>query len=293
MRWIRRIGLGLIGLFILLVLGGGYVYSRVEAKMTEFHPTHYFAAPVPSDAATIARGWHLARTRGCTDCHGADLQGQWLNDGTPWFVARLVAPNIALLAKQESPEKLEAAIRQGIRHDGRALVLMPSDMFANLSDGDTAALIALLRSLPTREHPLPRPYLGPLAYWLIYNASPQTQTAPELVANRGQLSRQADADPLIRLGEYTAMTSCSECHGSDLHGRPATAPGQPSPPDLTGARGYAKADFVRLMRTGVPVGGRRLAPLMRMAAQGRFANFTDQEVGAVYAYLNTLQPAPE
>ena len=48
------------------------------------------------------------------------------------------------------------------------------------------------------------------------------------------------------------------------------------------------------MKTGVPIGGRDLG-LMTTVAQDRFAYFTERELQALYAFLQTLvtRPVPE
>jgi mono/diheme cytochrome c family protein len=88
-----------------------------------------------------------------------------------------------------------------------------------------------------------------------------------------------DAPPEA-LGRYLALTSCSECHGQDLNGDSAF-----STPSLTIVRRYPADTFATLLRTGVPLGGRKLE-LMADVALGRFAHFTDEEVAALYAYLH-------
>jgi hypothetical protein len=53
------------------------------------------------------------------------------------------------------------AFKEGIRPDGRKLIpIMPYMAFASLTDADTAAIVAYLRSLPPIHHAVPAP-LGP------------------------------------------------------------------------------------------------------------------------------------
>ena len=63
----------------------------------------------------------------------------------PW-VERAVSPNLAAFVKKQSNAVLEAAIRHGVGHDGRALWSMPSYNWVHLSDYDLTSLIAYLRS---------------------------------------------------------------------------------------------------------------------------------------------------
>jgi cytochrome c553 len=133
---------------------------------------------------------------------------------------------------------------------------------------------------------------------------------------------------LIKRGEYlVAVTGCHDCHSPKadaqmtpdlnrlLSGRPTTT----APPlkadreiraslDLTawsgpwgnsyeanltpdletglGAR-YSKAAFIKTMRTGQKPEGEPLLPPMPWPA---FRNMTDEDLGAIYAYLTTLKP---
>ncbi|MES2441920.1 MAG: c-type cytochrome [Pseudomonadota bacterium] len=268
------------------VLLGAWTGWRSEAHLTGFQPAYRFATAIPTDPASIARGAHIARTRGCFGCHGKALEGEVFDEQPFHAAGRTVAPNIGKLAKAVDPAALEAAIRQGIGHDGRALYAMPSYNFVNLTDADTAALIAYLRAAPVKESALPAGYLGWKPRWEI--ATGNDAAIPVFIGQTPLLAHKADPRPEIRLGEYLAMTSCNECHGFGLRGDDPWSGEDPRrPPDLAGARGYARADFIKLMRTGVPVGGRKLR-LMDEVARGRFAHWTDEEVNSIYAYLAQL-----
>lgn len=56
-------------------------------------------------------------------------------------------------------------------------------------------------------------------------------------------------------------------------------------PDLIVVGAYTRAEFERLIMTGVPVGGRKLNPMMSGVAKTRFARLTPHERDALYAYL--------
>jgi hypothetical protein len=75
---------------------------------------------------------------------------------------------------------------------------------------------------------------------------------------------------------------CNECHGPALKGDEFFASS-----NLRVLRAYSPEDFTKLMRTGVPLGGRKLG-MMGEVAKVRFVHFTDAEVAALYAYLHTL-----
>ncbi len=86
-------------------------------------------------------------------------------------------------------------------------------------------------------------------------------------------------------GRYLTMNFCSECHGQSLEGfAPINAP----PLDVV--KGYSLEQFSRLMKEGKPIGDRDLK-LMGPTSRVRFAHFSDDEIAAVHAFLQTLQGA--
>lgn len=262
----------------------GWVWLASEAELKRFFPPPRFDTPIPTDAASIAKGEHIARTRGCAGCHGDALQGEVFDDGAWYDYGRSVAPSLTRYAREHDPATLERAIRHGIGADGRALYSMPSFNFARMRDDDLAALIAYLRSVPVREAALPRGYLGWKPRWGM--ATGDDHAVPYFTGQVPLL--RGSSDPRIAQGEYLAMTSCNECHGFGLRGdNPFDPPGK-APPDLAGAMGYDRAQFFTLMRTGKPIGGRDLR-LMDDVARGRFVHWEDAEIDAIYAYLLTLR----
>jgi mono/diheme cytochrome c family protein len=92
------------------------------------------------------------------------------------------------------------------------------------------------------------------------------------------------------LARYIVRATCGECHGIDLKGR--TQSPDEVVPDLIVAGAYSRDAFRRLMRTGIPTGGRRLR-LMDRVARSRFSHFTDGEIDAIYDYLVARANAPQ
>jgi len=263
------------------------VYALSETKLRDVELAPAFDEPIPTDAAAIERGRHIARTRGCFGCHGQQLQGKDFGEQWDW-PARAVAPNLAAYARANSPATVEAAIRQGIGRNGKALVSMPSYNFARLTDDDTAALIAFLQSAPLVEIPLPKPKLG----WSVrlgFALGVETHMA-QWTARVPRLRIDAQKSPQRARGEYLAMTMCNECHGLDLRG--ATIYPPPAP-DLAIVASYERQAFEKLLHTGVAAGGRKLM-LMSLVAPDRFPDLSDDEVDDLYWFLTSLadEPAP-
>ena len=184
-------------LFSGVVLGGIYVLSEQELRNVEAPPE--FKAEIPSDASSIARGEHVARIRGCFGCHGQQLQGRVFTDRWPW-VKRAVAPNLTKYAQEHTVAAMEAAIRRGIGHDGRAFWSMPSYNWVHLSDEDLISLIAFLRSAEITDKDLPRPAIGLRARWNIVTGADKHIAA--WVDDVPPLKLQHSPDPRLREGEY-------------------------------------------------------------------------------------------
>lgn len=283
MRILQWIGFGAAAVAGLILLFLGWVYAASEAHYRSFEPPPPFAAAIPTDAASIAWGEHLAVTRGCRGCHGADLEGEIM-------FGAVATPNLAALARSETPATLEAAIRHGIGRDGRALYSMPSYNFVRMSDADVAALIAYLQQAPVSDA-APQGALAPwherlINEWMVRYAiaTGEDGAMPKWLDQVPQLTQQSNANASIARGEYLAMTSCNECHGFDLRGN---APWPGSAPDLIAVGAYSEADFTRLMREGIPLSGADLE-MMGPVARGRFVHWTDQEVADLYAYLSDM-----
>lgn len=279
------IAVALAGSAALLGFGGAYLLS--DAALRDFERDAAFDHPIPEDAASIERGRHIARTRGCFGCHGQELQGKDFGEQWDW-PERAVAPNLAAYARAHDAATMEAAIRQGVDANGRALVSMPSFNFTRLSDEDTAALIAFLRDAPVVEQRLPKPKLGWPARWTFVTGEEKHMAFwADLVP---PLRIDPAENPQLAQGEYLAMTMCNECHGLDVRGNTKYG----VTPDLAMVAAISCQDFETLLKTGVGVGGRELG-LMGLVASDRFTELTQQEIDALYAYLSSLayEPVPE
>jgi len=275
MKWRWAAGLLTVPCLIALALAG-WVYAASESHLRSFGRPAAFTQPIPTDAAAISRGDHLVRTRGCRGCHADDLGGQVM-----WGMA--VAPGLAALARSESPAVLEAAIRHGIGRDGRALYSMPAYNFVRMRDADLADIIAYLRTMPVVRKKLPHPSL-PFAIRREI-ARGRDAAIPAYLDRVPPLRRANDPDSRMARGEYTAMTTCNECHGFGL--RADTPWEEDTAPDLIIVAGYPEADFRRLMREGVAIGDRELE-MMSGVARSRFAYFTENEVSDLYVFLRDM-----
>lgn len=276
LKWLGA-GLGAV-VFLLLIaatyvwIAGGRVVNRVYAQ-----PDSSFVSD--PEAADLEEGRRAARLRGCFDgCHGEGLGGNvWFDN---LLMGRVVAPDLTRAFAEMSDEELDRSIRQGVRRDGKSLMLMPSSMLHHLSDTDFNNIVAFIRSHEPGQGPdtVMQPGLVARFFILKFGFKPHAQ---KIVEEGPWL---ADDAPL---GKYLAITVCSECHGMDLRGEEGSGA-----PNLALVVAYSLPDFSRLMREGVPIGNRELE-LMKEVAVGRFSHFSDEEIEALHAYLVTLASDPQ
>jgi mono/diheme cytochrome c family protein len=134
------------------------------------------ATPAAADADLLARGEYLANIMDCTGCHtpgalaGQPDHGQFLGGSDIGFhipgVGIFYPPNLtsdeATGLGSWSDEEIVAAVRTGVRPDGRELFpIMPWPSYGFLTDEDALALVAYLRTLPVVSHQVPATVAGP------------------------------------------------------------------------------------------------------------------------------------
>lgn len=241
------------------------------------------SAPAPLrfeavSANSTADGERLARVLGCKGCHGKDLTGKaWFDDPK---VAILYSSNLSRVVPRYTDAQLARTIRSGSRPDGSPLWAMPSSIFSHLGEADMAALIAYLRTVPPTgvDHPSFR--MGPEARKML--AAGKIKPEPQYVREeRGK--GPAALDGSHEWARYMIRATCSECHGIELKGDQNPKDGS-GPPDLSIVSAYSLDQFRHLLRTGEPVGGRKLK-LMAEVSRGRFVHLSGREVDAIYSYL--------
>lgn len=286
-RWLRWSGYALLAV-VLLILGAlATLYGVTAARFARTYQIRDSAVRAATDSAALSRGRHLAEAIGkCQDCHGADYGGTLMVD-SPVF-ARLAGTNLTsgrggIGAYTDAD--LERAIRHAVDPEGRALFFMPAEAFAPLSDGDLAALMGHLRTLPAVDREMPAPRIGPIAR-VLYLRGALPLVPVELVdhdAPRPEPTRGVT----VAYGEYLAtIGGCRACHGSGLAG---TA--NPDAPDITAARlgAWTEADFFRSLREGRRPDGTAIDP--EKMPWVRSGLMTDEEIRAVWMYVRSLPAA--
>jgi cytochrome c553 len=277
------IGFGILG--GLAAVAAAAVYGISEWAIHKRYDAPLTSITVPTDAAAIKRGARLAIVYGCNNsCHGKDMQGLEMYDEP--HIAKINAPNLPHVLREYSNPELERLIRHGVKRDGTSTWIMPAPMYSHLSDEDLGDIIAFVRSAPVNDGPMREITIRSLGRVgiVIGKFKPLASQIP--VDTRPVAS--ADRSTALAFGRYLVMTACTECHGQDLQGSDVV-----HAPSLAVSASYSNADFDRLMRSGVAIGG-RLVGLMSEVGQTRFPALTDEEVAAVREYLRTqFPPTPD
>jgi mono/diheme cytochrome c family protein len=271
MKWVKRILLALLAL-VLLTVGVIYAWGAIIINSRyEPEPRTVLTSSRPD---ITSRGERLASVFGCRGCHQKDMEGGVFIDA--WYIGRIIAPNLTRAVDQMSDTELEAVIRQGVRPDGRSVFGMPSGSFAAMTDRDLSAILSFIANYPKQDQDLGHSRYGLMARTLFILG----KIRPE--ASHGDHSPWQsgfEQDPL-KHGEYIAINACAECHGSDLEGQGDFTP------SLAVARAYSLDDFKLLMSDGTGLGGRDLGLMTRMG-QFRFSHMNEDEVEALYQYLQS------
>lgn len=283
-RFLRRLGLVLGGLAVLVLVTGTVAYVSGSRAVGQTHHVRPVGLVIPTDSASVARGAHLAAINGCPDCHGSDLGGRVFADAPPFRVtAANLTPGEGGVGARYTDADWDRAVRHGVKPDGRAVFIMPAAGFHHLADTDAADLYAYLKSLPPVDRPLPPTEIRPLGRIL---AVGPLEAAFEVNTARTRATAPP-AGPTAAYGAYLASVTCAYCHGADLRGAQPPNPDSPPAPDLAAAGGWTYPQFVRALRTGNRPAGPRLDP--EVMPWTITAAMTDDERAAIYAYLGTLQ----
>jgi mono/diheme cytochrome c family protein len=257
----------------ILLLGAACQQHKAPAKPAEIT----FDGAAASDAAAkIRHGERLIHVLGCTGCHGKQLEGTFFTRDEPQY-GPLYASNLTVEVPEYSDAQLDGIIRKGIHPERKTVWAMPSQIFQNLGDADFKALVAYLRTLKPVGQKTPPPQFSAQDKKDIASGVYKPAVELEPIFKRAQ---PVDLGPKYALGRYIASVTCEECHGSSLQGDPFS-----KTPNLIVTGGYSRTQFETLITTGVPVGGRKLNPMMSGVAKSRFAQLTRHERDALYAYL--------
>jgi mono/diheme cytochrome c family protein len=291
LKWIAYVLGGIVGL---LIIGGVVAFTASNGKLGETYDVAAHETPVPPDSAALDRGRHLSMIMGCAECHGENFGGQVLIDEQPF--ATLYATNLTSgeggALNRYDDAGLAKAIRHGIRHDGRSLIIMPAPEYNHLSDEDVGAIIAWIRRAAPVDNVTPEPNFGPVGRVLLATGQLDAMLVASLIDHDAPHLPAPPAGPTVEYGRYLARI-CTGCHGPAYAGSTEEGPGG-TPPALNltpaGRPGsWTVEQFITAMRTGVTPNGYELDPVAM--PWGAIGQATDVELEAIHRFLQSLPPA--
>ncbi len=289
LKWAAWAGGGIV-----LVIGilAGVDFTRSNARLRKNYRVEVRPVLIPTDAAAIARGRHIANTRGCVDCHGKDFAGAKIIENGA--MGRIHGPNLtrgrgSVITKFEDTDWVRS-IRHGINPGGRGLFLMPSEEYAHFSDADLGNVIAFLKTVPPVDRdPVPFSF-GPVTRGRL--ASGKMKLAAEVIDHPNVNPVAPVKAATVEYGRYLAH-GCAGCHGRNFSGGKIEA----GPPDWPLARNltlhpsgnlsrWTEVDFMRAIREGRRPDGSEISPVMPRG----FGGMDDEELRALYLFFRSLPP---
>lgn len=287
-RVLKIVGLIILGVVVLLVAVAFFLNQRTSSRLEQRFDVQPVLSLVEPDSAVLARGEHLSLILACAHCHGDQLEGNVMMDMPLW---RMTAPNLTRgvggVGASYTVADWDRAIRLGVAKDGRGLIIMPSEVYQNVSDEDAEALIAYLQSIPAVDNELPgreTRFLGNVMLGV------GGFDSAKLVREPGKARKMTPAlEPTEELGEYLTSTTCIGCHGDDFSGMESDDPNCPPSPALDASAAWQYSDFAKTMRTGVNPSGRQL--IDECMPWSSFQHMTDTELQAVQMYIREVTGA--
>jgi mono/diheme cytochrome c family protein len=276
----------------------------------------------------VARGEYLTTLCECFVCHSPLQDGDYEMPVEGKVGAgdvinarqRKVAPNLTpdpeTGAGSWTDGQIARAIRTGISHDGRKLSLaMPYDYYSVMTDEDVASVVAYLRSLPPVRNRLPK--------WVPTDVAEGPPEPLRLPLTPAQVETPED-----RGGYLVRLARCGLCHTArpprvswrhrrldmefgggrrfsavpffdELDPDPASHSRPPAEPranvvvspnitsDPSGIAFYDREIFIQTIRTGRVAG---IRPLSHAMPWIRYRRLTDEDLGAIFAYLRSVPP---
>jgi cytochrome c553 len=280
------------GVAVLIAVAAIVVYVGSDGRMKKTYVVTPRQVVIPTDAAALAHGKHLAQTRGCNECHGKDYAGNKVIDDAA--MGTLYAPNLTRGKGSRvgtfKDEDWVRAIRHGVGPDQRGLFLMPSEEYVHFSDEDLGAIIAFLKTVPEVNRERVPIALGPVSRTLL--AAGKMKLAAEQIDHASVNPGFVKPGITAEYGGYVAH-GCAGCHGRNFSGGKITVgpPDWPEAANLTPHEGghvgkWTETDFLNVMRTAKRPDGTELNPVMPRV----FGQMNDIELKALWMYFKTLPP---
>lgn len=292
-KWIGIVLGSLIGLILLAAV---ILYGIGNAQMNKTYDFPPSGIVVPTDEASVARGRHIVETT-CIGCHTADLGGKVPFIAIP-SIMTLDSANLTSgeggIGGEFTDEDYVRVIRHGIDPEGKPIYMPSVPAFARMSDEDLGAVIAYLKTVPPVDRATNGFQIEPMGY-IVFPLGLFGNLPVEDALHENNVAAP-EPGVTVEYGEYRlTLSDCRGCHGQDLAGGPYPDPSVVyTVPNLTpgGDLGSWTAEgFIQTIRTGVTPSGRGLnSNLMPL---GEINNLTDDELRAIWLYLQSLPALPQ
>jgi len=288
-----------------------YLYMIILPLLMISCKSHFTTTSEPFTAVTNEHSFEHGKNlvfNICGQCHyNKDAQsfvGEEIRD-LPHFMGRVYSANLTNSKRhgiaRYTDAELYYLLKTGIAKDGR---YVPYMIRPTMADADVNDIIVYLRSdddpVKPNEKVVGRShlsFLGKLASKIAGKPQP-------LIKN----IKRPSPDNQVAYGRYLVdIVGCYHCHSKSILGLKYTEPESSkgymaggmkwkidgyqirasnlTPDKETGIGNYTKVQFRKAVRDGEAPGNRMLHFPMR-----RFEHLDDQEIDAIYAYLNTLTP---
>jgi mono/diheme cytochrome c family protein len=276
------VGLVLVAGLVLFLIGNFHINRTYE-----FPPSNL---TIPTDEASLEFGKHRVETL-CQSCHGPDLSGSILLEDPMLGVveaANLTTGAGGIGREFTSDEDYVRAIRHGIDPEGKPIYMPAVHSTSQLSDKDLGSIIAYLKTVPPVDNTTIGFQVTPLAKILL--GAGMLPPFPVEMVNHETHITAPERGVSVEYGKYLMDTNdCRDCHGDELAGAE-----YPDPtiylitPNLTpgGEVGFwSEEEFINTLRTGTKPSG---TPLSEIMPWKTYRMFTDDELKAIYIYLQSL-----
>lgn len=289
---LKWLGIVLGVLLGIVVIAAGAIYFTGQSKFNKTYQVQVENVAIPNDAASVERGKHLVTVL-CTGCHGENLAGtEFFNDpnGLGVIHAKNLTRGKGGIGAFYTDTDFVRTLWHGVRPDGTSVFVMPAADFHYLSEQDLGSIVAYLKTVPPVDKewaPKQFTFMGMMltglgAFDKFIGAQQIDQTGARPASPGVGVSKE--------YGEYLVrLNGCRHCHGAQLSGGKVDDPtSNLLGPNLTPGgelSAWSDADFIRTLRTGVTPAGHELNPMMPWK---QFGNLTDEELKAIFLYLQSL-----
>ena len=292
---LKWLGIAVVAVIAVIMIAVIAMYAVSSFRINKSYDIAVEQVPVGADEETLARGEHIAATRGCEDCHKQGYAGGLFIDGGP--LATLYSSNLTAgrggIGSTYTDADWVRAIRHGVGPDGKPLLFMPAQEYYYLSDEDLGALIAYMKTVPPVDNTVAESSVGPLGRAL-FLAGQFPLLPVEMVDHTAPRPVAPEPGVTAEYGQYMAY-GCMGCHNPNFTGGPITGgdPSWPPAANLTPAgplADYTEEQFIETMRSGLTPSGKQLnAEWMPWPTA---AQMTDEELQAVWLFFNSLPATP-